>query len=176
MEKDKVLFGITYGFYSYLQQRIIQKNKIVHTHHGITGSKDYPSPNISVSSPRFIGISRPHARYLSSVLGIEVRCVHNGIPLPPKAKGEEGKTEINKNKSYNDKDKEYFLSLNRILHEKGIHNPIDIAIETENRIKIVGDDIHGVDSLYVKKIKEKCRTSKGYAEYYGLVDNNTKRY
>jgi hypothetical protein len=43
------------------------KMKIVHTHHGITGSKDYPSPNISVSS-RFIGISRPHARYLSSLL------------------------------------------------------------------------------------------------------------
>ncbi|HEX5891833.1 MAG TPA: hypothetical protein VFY41_03145 [Nitrososphaeraceae archaeon] len=35
------------------------KMKIVHTHHGITGSKDYPSPNISVSSPRLIGISRP---------------------------------------------------------------------------------------------------------------------
>ena len=52
--------------------------KIVHTHHGITGSKDYPSPNVSVSFPRFIGISRPHARYLSTALGIEVRCVHNG--------------------------------------------------------------------------------------------------
>jgi glycosyltransferase involved in cell wall biosynthesis len=54
--------------------------------------------------------------------------------------------------SYNE-DKEYFLSLNRILHEKGIHNAIDIAIETKNRIKILGDDIHGVDSLYVKKDK-----------------------
>ena len=47
------------------------KMKIVHTHHGITGSKDYPSPNISVSSPRFIGISRPSARYLSSLLGMK---------------------------------------------------------------------------------------------------------
>lgn len=49
------------------------------------------------------------------------------------------KTERNKNKNYNDKDKECFLSLNRILHEKGIHNAIDIAIETENKIKIVGE-------------------------------------
>jgi glycosyltransferase involved in cell wall biosynthesis len=149
--------------------------KIVHTHRGITGSKDYPSPNVSVSSPRFIGISRPHARYLSIALGIEVRCVHNGIPLPPKAKGEIRKTERNKNKNYNDKDKEYFLSLNRILHEKGIHNAIDIAIETENRIKIVEDDIHGVDSLYVKKIKEKCRNSKGYTEYMVLLTTILKK-
>ncbi|HEX2068345.1 MAG TPA: hypothetical protein VHF08_06550 [Nitrososphaeraceae archaeon] len=86
MEKDKVLFGITHGFVIHIFSKELSKNENCSSHHGITGSKDYPSPNISVSSPRFIGISRPHARYLSSLLGIEVRCVHNGIPLPPKAK------------------------------------------------------------------------------------------
>ncbi len=71
MEKDKVLFGITHGFVIHSSAKNYPKMKIVYTHHGITGSKDYPSPNISVSSPRFIGISRPHARYLSSLLGMK---------------------------------------------------------------------------------------------------------
>jgi hypothetical protein len=95
-EGQGIVWDNTWLCYSYLSAKNYPKMKIVYTHHGITGSKDYPSPNVSVSSPRFIGMSRPHARYLSTALGIEVRCVHNGIPLPPKAKGEIRKTERNK--------------------------------------------------------------------------------
>ena len=36
--------------------------------------------------PRYIALSRLHARYMSSVLRIPVRYVHHGIPLPQREK------------------------------------------------------------------------------------------
>ena len=99
---------------------------------------------------------------MSLVLGIPVKYVHNGIPLP-------SLTQIKSNKNG-----DYLLSINRIIKEKGIDDSIDLAIETRNNIKIVGDDIHLSDPLYVRMIKEKCQNSDGYAEYFGLVNNNTK--
>ena len=61
-----------------------------------------------------------------------------------------------------------------IVREKGIEDSIDLAVSTQNKIKIAGDDIHVPDHLYVEMIKEKCENSDGLAEYIGLVDNKTK--
>jgi glycosyltransferase involved in cell wall biosynthesis len=102
---------------------------------------------------------------MSSVLKIPVRYIHHGIPLPP--------IEETKNNN-NNKNGDYLLSINRIVREKGIEDSIDLAVRTNNAIKIAGDDIHVPDLSYVQMIREKCQNTDGLAEYFGLVDNKTK--
>jgi glycosyltransferase involved in cell wall biosynthesis len=155
-EGQGIVWDNTWVCCSYLSAKKFPKMKILHTHHGIMGTKDYPTPDISSTAfPRFVGLSTAYALYLSSILRIEVRYVHNGIPLPPI----EEVTLSRKNNKYKNYDQrndcddgeEYLLSLNGISPEKGIHHAIDLAIETKNRIKVVGDDRHGVDPMYAKR-------------------------
>ena len=133
---------------------------LIHTHHGMLGFRTAPH----VLHPRFVGLSTYHSQYMSNMLNIPVRHVHNGIPLvsfpenfdPLSTKGD------------------YLLSLNRITDEKGIHDCIDVAVSTNTPIKIVGDDTKVLSQQYVNNIIERCRHSNGLAQYYGLVDTNTK--
>jgi glycosyltransferase involved in cell wall biosynthesis len=160
---DGVVWDNTWHCFSYLSAREFPKMKIIHTNHGNVERQKVSIHELQF--PRFIGLSRQHAQYMSSTLKIPVRYVHNGIPLPPI-----GDTE---NNDYN-KDGNYLLSINRIIKEKGIEESIDLALRTRNAIKIVGDDIHVPDFSYVQMIREKCQASNGLAEYLGLVDNKTK--
>jgi glycosyltransferase involved in cell wall biosynthesis len=158
---EGIVWDNTWQCHSYrsIYESYLTNMKIIHTHHGMLGW-NRPPPFV-VHWPRFLGLSSAHATLMSQILGIPVRYVHNGIPmpelkeLPPKG--------------------EYLLSLNRIMDEKGIHHAIDIAMKNRIPIKIAGDDRMVPDHAYVHRIIETCRNSGGMAEYYGLVDNDTKQ-
>jgi glycosyltransferase involved in cell wall biosynthesis len=157
---DGIVWDNTWHCFSYLSAKKFPNMKIIHTHHGTVEWQIVPHRQIRF--PRYIGLSRLHAKYMSSVLKIPVRYVHHGIYLPPVEE-----TRSNKNS-------DYILSVNRIIREKGIEDSIDVAVKTGNRIKIAGDDIHVPDLSYVKMIREKCQNTSGLAEYLGFVDNKTK--
>lgn len=151
--------------YVYLLAKKYPKMSVLHTRHGMVNLPDFKYI-LDVKYPRVIGVSRVHAKYLADTFNLKVKCVHNGIQLPPwNNNNNNNNSKINGN---------YLLSLNRISREKGIHHALDVAIETRNSIKIMGDDTHVVDLSYVKEVIKRCKESKGYAQYYGLVDNATK--
>jgi glycosyltransferase involved in cell wall biosynthesis len=156
-----IVWDNTWHCFSYLSTKKFPKMKIIHTHHGVVECQKVPPRQLQF--PRYIGLSRLHAKYMWSILKIPVRYVHHGIPLPPIE-------EINNN----NKNGDYLLSINRIVREKGIEDSIELAVRTGNNIKIVGDDIHVPDLSYVQMIREKCQNTNGLAEYFGLVDNRTK--
>jgi glycosyltransferase involved in cell wall biosynthesis len=159
-----IVWDNTWHCFSYLSKKKFPKMKIVHTNHGTVEWQKVPVEQLQF--PRYVGLSRLHAKYMSSLLKIPVKYVHHGIPLPS--------IEETKNNNANNKNGDYLLSINRIVREKGIEDSIDIAKRTGNTIKIVGNDIHVSDLSYVQMIKEKCQNSDGIAEYIGLVDNKTK--
>jgi glycosyltransferase involved in cell wall biosynthesis len=161
-EGQGIVWDNTWQCHSYLSCKNFPKMKMLHTQHGTLEKLGVDLQDII--SPRFMGISKPHAQYMSSVLKIPVRYVHNGIPFP--------KEEDVKNDQEGD-NRQYLLSLNRIIQEKGIEDAIDVAIGTGNHIKVVGD-IRFSSFAYVKHILEKCKNSNGYAEYYGVVSNDVK--
>jgi glycosyltransferase involved in cell wall biosynthesis len=156
-----IVWDNTWHCFSYLSKRKFPKMKIIHTNHGTIEWQKVPVKQLQF--PRYIGLSRLHAKYMSSILEIPVKYVHHGIPLPP----------IEETK-YNKKNGDYLLSINRIVREKGIEDSIDLAVRTKNSIKIAGDDIHVPDLSYVQMIRKKCENTNGLAEYLGLVDNQTK--
>jgi len=157
-----IVWDNTWHCFSYLSAKKFPKMKIIHTNHGIIERQKVPVKQLRF--PRYIGLSRLHAKYMSSVLKIPVRYVHHGIPLPP----------IEETKNNNNTNGDYLLSINRIVREKGIEDSIDLALRTRNTIKIAGDDIHVPDLSYVQMIREKCQNTDGLAEYFGLIDNKTK--
>lgn len=158
--EDNIVLDSTWLCYSYLSKQAFPNMNLLHIHHGMLGFKTPPP----IMFPRFIGLSNGHAHYMSSNLNIPVRVFHNGIPLIQFPDGYEPE----KNRG------DYLLSLNRITDEKGIMDSIDIAIATNTKIKIVGDDTHVVSQEFVNQVIERCRHSNGLAQYYGLVDNGTK--
>ena len=158
-----IVWDNTWHCFSYLSAKKFPKMKIIHTNHGTVEWQKVPAKQLRF--PRYIGLSRIHAKYMSSILKTPVRYVHNGIPLPP--------IEETKNNN-NHKNGEYLLSINRIVREKGIEDSIDLAVRTRNAIKIAGDDIHVPDLSYVQMIREKCQNTNGLVEYFGLIDNKTK--
>jgi len=160
-----IVWDNTWHCFSYLSAKKCPKMNIIHTNHGSVEWQKVPVKEIQF--PRYIGLSRFHAKYMSSILRIPVRYVHHGIPLPS--------IEEIKNDNSNNENGDYLLSINRIVREKGIEDSIDIAVRTRNAIKIAGDDVHVSDLSYVQMIKEKCKNSNGLAEYFGLVDNETKK-
>jgi glycosyltransferase involved in cell wall biosynthesis len=157
-----IVWDNTWHCFSYLSAKKFPKMKIIHTNHGIIERQKVPVKQLRF--PRFIGLSRLHAKYMSSVLKIPVRYVHHGIPLPL----------VEETKNNNNANGDYLLSINRIVREKGIEDSIDLAVRTRNTIKIAGDDIHVPDLSYVQMIREKCQNTNGLAEYFGLIDNKTK--
>lgn len=160
ISEDSVVLDSTWFCHSYLSKMKFPQMNLVHIHHGLLGFHSAPS----VLHQRFLGLSTYHANYMSTVLKIPCRHVHNGIPLVQFP--EDYDPSSNKGN--------YLLSLNRFTSEKGIHDSIDIAVATNTPIILVGDDTKVVDQRYVNQIIERCRHSNGLATYYGLVDNNTK--
>jgi glycosyltransferase involved in cell wall biosynthesis len=169
---EGIVWDNTWHCYSYLSARNFPKMKILHTQHGVLERLQVSIRDFKF--PRFLGLSKPHAEYMSTTLEIPVRYVHNGIPLPQGlSKHKNGNSSFSASRNNKSNNKQYLLSLNRITPEKGIDDAIDVAVETRNHIKVAGGDRFSPKS-YVEKIIRKCKNSNGYAEYYGLVDNKTK--
>lgn len=151
--------------YVYFSAQTHPKMKVIHSHHGMTNWVDAsgkPSLPAGIVFPRLMGVSSQHAQYLSDFFHIPVRHVHNGIDIPPKPD------------PFPHPDQGYLLSLNRITKEKGIHNSIDIATATGNKIILAGDDVNVFDQNYVWEIKQRAENSGGLVEYVGLVDTVQK--
>lgn len=137
------------------------KMKVMHSTQGMSNwveNGKYTLPT-SLQFPRLLGISSEHAAYLYQCFGKPVRFVHNGIDIPPfYPKSSEG----------------FLLSLNRMSREKGILNAIDVALDCQIPMKLVGDDVHIADQNFAFEVQDRCSQSKGLVEYIGSVDNEQK--
>jgi glycosyltransferase involved in cell wall biosynthesis len=178
--KNAIVWDNTNRGYAYLSLSKYGKIKLLHTRHGLANNECFDII-LNTKFPRVIGVSRVHAHYLACTFNIQTRYVFNGIPLPIWNEKNNDNSNCNlgfsfsSNKHNEKQEKEdYLLSLNRISREKGIHHAINLAIATHNHIRVVGDDVHVSDPLYIEQIIKQCSNSRGYAEYYGLVDNKTK--
>lgn len=161
---DAIVWDNTWQAYPYLSMlKRDSKLKIIHTHHGEVDPRLFANNPPPTPHPRWLGLSRAHAQRLSEIMACPVRHVWNGIYL-----SDDFDPEIAR------KNDGYLLSLNRMSQEKGIHNAIDLAIRTRNKIVLAGDDLHVSDHKYVSRIINQCRNSGGLAKYYGLVDDQTK--
>ena len=89
-----IVWDNTWHCFSYLSTKKFPKMKIIHTNHGTIEWQKVPVKQLRF--PRYIGLSRLHAKYMSSILKIPVKYVHHGIPLPPieETKNNNKKTEI----------------------------------------------------------------------------------
>lgn len=110
--------------------------------------------------PCFIGVSKDQSKKISRNLGIPVKYVYNCIDL-------------DKYISYYEEDKkDYYLFLSRITKEKGVHEAIQIARETNIKLYIAGEDIFIPDPKYVHYIKKQCT---GNIKYWGRVSDIKKK-
>jgi hypothetical protein len=73
-----IVWDNTWHCFSYLSAKKFPKMKIIHTNHGTVEWQKVPVKQLRF--PRYIGLSRIHAKYMSSFLKIPVRYVHLGIP------------------------------------------------------------------------------------------------
>jgi glycosyltransferase involved in cell wall biosynthesis len=146
--------------YPYFSSQRCPNMKLTHHHHGntswVANGQAVPPP---VTFPRMCGVSKSHAAILAAQFQKPLRFVYNGIDIPPPPD------------SYDNKG--YLLSLNRIGPEKGIHNCIDVAVQTGYPLKVVGDDINPPNQQYIADIQKRCQ-SYNNIEYIGLVDTGTK--
>lgn len=112
-----------------------------------------------VKYPNFVAVSNAHAQYMSNKLGIPIRFVHNGIdlslyPFQPE-KGER------------------YLSVNRMMAEKGIHVFVDLMRRLRVKGDIVGEDRNLISDLtYPTRIQNSCDGL--LCRYWGRVSNEQK--
>jgi len=112
-----------------------------------------------VRFPCFVACSNAHARYLSDRLRIPVRHVLHGLDL--------SMYPFQKEKSNR------YLSLNRCMPEKSIHNFIDIIRRARAFGDVVGNDTRLVpDQQYVQRVRNLCNGMN--LRYWGEVDNQRK--
>lgn len=111
-----------------------------------------------VKYPNLCGISRSHARWLTSRLGVPVRYVYNGINIDEF--------------EYREKKEDYVLFLGRIMKEKGVHIAVDIAKKTREHLIIAGEDFNVPDQRYVRMIMDRCDDAN--ITYLGKVSNEKR--
>ena len=112
-----------------------------------------------VKFPNMCGVSKAHAQYMSSALKVPVRSVYNGVDLslyPFHA--EKGNR---------------YLSVNRIMPEKGIHLFVDLMRRQRVKGDIVGEDVKLIpDHTYVTRVQRLCDGL--LVRYFGAVSNEQK--
>jgi len=103
---------------------------------------NFQNPCPGVPKMNLIGISNSHCAEASGILGIHLECVYNGIDLS--------------HYIYNDKKDDYFLFLSRIARMKGIHEAIQAAKESGNKLLVCGEDVFVNDPSYVMSVMNSC--------------------
>jgi len=103
---------------------------------------NFSNPPPGVPKMNLIGISNSHCAEASGILGIHLECVYNGIDLS--------------HYIYNDKKDDYFLFLSRIARMKGIHEAIQAAKESGNKLLVCGEDVFVNDPSYVMSVMNSC--------------------
>jgi len=141
--------------WEYLAKAENSKLKIISTTHSQCPYQRAPP----VQYANFCAVSDAHAQYMSNKLGIPIRFVHNGIDLslyPFQA--EKG---------------DRYLSLNRIMAEKGIHIFVDLMRRLRVQGDIVGEDRHLISDLtYPTRIQNACDGL--LCRYWGRISNEQK--
>jgi len=120
---------------------------------------NFNNPPPGVRHMNLIGISNSHCSQASSILGIHLEKVYNGIDLNEYI--------------YNEKKEDYFLFLSRISRFKGAHEAIDTAKKANINLKIAGEDVFVNDPSYVMQIMQSCDGKQ--IKYLGCVDEDKKK-
>jgi len=158
--KDKlkefdVIIDDSWQKWSYLSKVEDNKIKIMGVTHSQCPYKRAPP----VKFPNFVAVSNAHAQYMCNKLGIPIRFVHNGIDLSLYP--------------FQAEKSNYYLSLNRIMAEKGIHNFVDIIRRTRSKGRVAGEDKRLITDLsYPTRIQQACDGL--LAQYWGAVSNEQK--
>lgn len=141
--------------WEYLAKAEDDSLKVISTTHG---PNPYSSPP-PVKFPNMCAVSNAHALFMSGTLGVPVRFVHNGIDLdmyPFEAEKEER-----------------YLSLNRIMAQKGIHVFVDLMRRLRVKGDVVGEDTKLIpDPQYVVRVQALC--DGFFVRYFGAVSNERK--
>jgi len=155
LKEFDVIIDDSWQKWSYMAKVENDKIKII----GVTHSQCPYSRPPPVRYPNFVAVSNAHAQYMSNKLGIPVRFVYNGLDIKKYPfKAEKGN---------------YYLSLNRIMAEKGIHNFVDIMRRIRVKGRIAGEDRRLITDLsYPTRIQEACDGL--LVQYWGAVSNEQK--
>jgi glycosyltransferase involved in cell wall biosynthesis len=152
-----VIIDDSWQKYSYLAKMQDESLRIMGVVHSPCPYRTAPP----VKFPCFVGVSSAHAKYLSERLRIPVRVAYNGLdlnmyPFQPDVKA-----------------RKRYLSLNRVMPEKSIHNFIDVIRRARAFGDVVGNDTRLVpDQQYVQRIRNLC--DGYYVRYWGEVSNDLK--
>lgn len=155
LKEFEIIHDHSWHKWSYIAKAEDDRLKVISTTHG-------PNPYSSsppVKFPNMCAVSNAHALFMSGTLGVPVRFVHNGIDLDmyPFC-AEKG---------------ECYLSLNRIMIQKGIHVFVDLMRRLRVKGDVVGEDTKLIpDPSYVVRIQNLC--DGFFVRYFGAVSNEQK--
>jgi len=115
-----------------------RKPKLQLLHHGFLDSRTPPP----IPKPSWTGFSRKHAQFMSYMLGIPVKYAWHGID-----------PELYPLSTERD---DYYLILNRLSPEKGIHEALQMLKRARKRVIIAGDATIIADQNYARRIFGEC--------------------
>lgn len=150
-----ILHDHTHQKYIYLYGKDHPEQKICSTLHNQVNFQSKPP----VRFANMIGISNYHALEASSVLGMHLEFVYNGI-------------EIDKYPYREDKD-DYYLFFSRISRFKGAHEAINCAKQLGVNLKVAGEDAFVQDPQYVMQVMQSCDGQR--IKYLGCVTEDKKK-
>ena len=159
VDDETVIIDHTWFKHVYLWKRERPGLRVVGVLHGMVSWRRPPP----VDYPCLVGVSRAHAEHIMERLGVYAEFVHNGLDL-----------DLLGLTLYEGERDDYYLSLNRIMPEKGIVEFVDCCVETRSRGVVVGEDRFVASQQYVTAVKSKCWETRGLVEYVGKASHEEK--
>lgn len=137
---------------------LMKDSHIIGVWHGMPSVSQKPP----VEHPNYVSVSKAAAKSWEEHTGLEVRHCYNGISVEDYPLRDNLCT-----------DGDYFLTLNRIMPEKGIDLFCDLCEEVGVEYKVIGEDQFVDDPGFVHEIMAKCANSE-LGEYRGTVSQDEK--
>lgn len=131
---------------------------IISVWHGMPSVKAKPP----VENPCYMSVSNAAAKSWEKYSGIRTKFAHNGIQVDEYELRDDHWT-----------DGDYYLTLNRIMKEKGIHEFIKLCDKHEKKFIVAGEDSFVDDMGYVHEAMRMCAESE-YGTYLGTVGQDKK--